>query len=271
MIIGMVYEGIMTGILMTRRAVLAGTAAILAFPPIARAEQPWTMRLVAGAFDGKAHHGGLHLKLAAGWKTYWRVPGAGGIPPSIEGSGANLKSFAFDCPLPRRYAGEEGESIGYKEEVLFPFVTEPQDIAKPVDLKVKAFVGVCETICIPVPFEQALVLEPSSSSSLETALIAAWRARVPQRRETGVVSGAKVLTGDDGKLRLNLAFPAAVDDVFVEGNALHYFGTPQWNGTRTEALMPVSGAKAENDLRNASLRVTVRQHDQGLEQMVRLV
>src|SRR5215470_10644281 len=46
---------------------------------------------VAATGDVQRVQLGLEIKLAPGWKTYWRSPGEGGMPPRFDWSGsANL-------------------------------------------------------------------------------------------------------------------------------------------------------------------------------------
>ena len=42
----------------------------------------------------------IRLTLAPGWKTYWRAPGEGGIPPAFGWAGSqNIASTAFQVSL----------------------------------------------------------------------------------------------------------------------------------------------------------------------------
>lgn len=44
---------------------------------------------------------GFHFALAPGWKTYWRAPGDGGIPPLFAWSGSkNVEGIRFHWPVP---------------------------------------------------------------------------------------------------------------------------------------------------------------------------
>ena len=90
-----------------------------------------------GALSRKSLVAGLEMQLSPGWKTYWRTPGdAGGVPPEFDWSGSgNLKEARVHYPAPRRMTDSTGNTIGYKENVLFPIFVEPQDAGKPVTLK----------------------------------------------------------------------------------------------------------------------------------------
>lgn len=255
--------------LMKRRTFLLAASSLVAGHAHAQAEKPWTARILTGEFDGTAYHAGLHVTLLSGWKTYWRVPGQGGIPPQITGSGSNLKSFAFDCPVPTRFSDASGESIGYKGEVVFPFRVEPVDTDLPATVQISSFIGVCETICIPAQYDDALRLMPSSSVSPDVALLQHWEAMVPRRvDQQGPVSTATA-TLVQGKPAVVLRVSIPVDDIFIEGNPMHYFGAAQVrNG---EATLMASGANSLEELRATSLRITLKQGETGLEQALAVV
>ena len=232
------------------------------------AGKPYVARIFSAGFDGAAYQGGLQLTMEPGWKTYWRVPGEGGIPPSLEVKGGNIGSFSFACPLPHRIASEGGEAIGYKDEVIFPWRLVPADAAKPVTASFSAFVGVCETVCIPVPLTQDLSLEPVGIATPDTALLSRWLARVPP--EGKIVTSLSA--GEAGGIFIDVQLSAPAQDIFVEGNAMHFFAAPIWGADRKSARVAVHGAKSAGELRNQPLRITVATGDGspagGLEQTV---
>src|SRR5580693_6039182 len=93
-------------------------------------DQRAAMRLVAGAQRGAGaatiHHAGIEIRLAPGWKTYWRYPGDSGVPPRFDFTGSrNLKSASVHYPAPHRLTDEGGTSIGYKGDVVFPIDVTP--------------------------------------------------------------------------------------------------------------------------------------------------
>src|SRR3989440_4396542 len=120
-------------ILVAMRAALAADAS------------PWdgsdraAVRLIAGAArtEGGAtvYRAGVEIRLAPGWKTYWRYPGDSGIPPRFDFSKSrNVKSVTVHWPAPQRLPEEGGISIGYKTDVVFPLTVIAQDTNKPVSL-----------------------------------------------------------------------------------------------------------------------------------------
>src|SRR4051812_20923017 len=129
-------------------------------PACAADTSPWdgteraAVRLIAGAArnggDAKIHRAGIEIRLAPGWKTYWRYPGDSGLPPRFDFSSShNVKSLNVRWPAPQRLADESGVSIGYKHDLVFPLEVIPQDAAKPVMLALKIDYAVCEKVCVP--------------------------------------------------------------------------------------------------------------------------
>src|SRR5215467_13044127 len=81
------------------------------------------VRLVAGSPLGADAElrAGVEVRLAAGWKTYWRYPGDSGVPPVFDFSKSeNVKSVSILWPAPHRFMDDGGTTIGYKGDVTFP-------------------------------------------------------------------------------------------------------------------------------------------------------
>ena len=47
-------------------------------------DQRAAVRLIAGTQRGAVHRAGIEIRLAPGWKTYWRYPGDSGIAPRFD-------------------------------------------------------------------------------------------------------------------------------------------------------------------------------------------
>ncbi|GAB4225815.1 MAG: protein-disulfide reductase DsbD family protein [Methyloligellaceae bacterium] len=168
---------------------------------------------------------GIHVQLEKGWKTYWRNPGDAGLPPSFDWSGSrNVKSATVLWPAPKRFPDPYGASIGYKNEVVFPVLVEPEDPARPVDLRVHFEYAVCLDVCIPAEAKLAARIEAQPrASSAHAALLARYLKRVPA--PAGTVAGAPELRDleidlSSGKphITIDAAFPSGTQgaDIFVE-------------------------------------------------------
>ena len=250
---------------MNRRSLLlAGLGATIAIPAAA-ATQPWSARLLKGGFDGSRYWTGLHVSLEEGWKTYWRIPGDGGIAPQIDVKGANLKSALVSYPLPTRYKIETGEAIGYKHEVVFPIALEVRDSAMPLNISLSSFIGVCDIVCIPAQFDGAVDFIAARADAPDQPMISTWLSKAPKLvTDKPVKSASAILHQGEPHLRLLLTEP--VNDIFVEGETSHYFQAPIL--TKDTALIKASGAKSLKELKGTSLRITCDVGNHGLEQLV---
>ena len=172
-----------------RAAMLAANLVfLLAFvrPVLAADASPWdggvhsAARLIA---DATAQRAGVEIRLAPGWKTYWRYPGDSGVPPHFDFAGSqNVKSVTVRWPAPQRLTDESGVTIGYKHDVVFPLAVVPQDAAKPVTLRLKLDYAVCEKICVPADAKAELTLDGPGAFADR---IAASDARVPRPAKLG--------------------------------------------------------------------------------------
>jgi DsbC/DsbD-like thiol-disulfide interchange protein len=144
------------------------------------------IRLIAGGprpSDSNAR-AGVEIRLSPGWKTYWRYPGDSGVPPRFDfAQSLNVKSVNVLWPAPDHFVDEGGQSIGYKDSVIFPLRITPEDPAKPVTLRVAIDYAVCEKLCVPAKGEAELVLSGGASSL--APLVEAAEARVPKRVPLG--------------------------------------------------------------------------------------
>jgi DsbC/DsbD-like thiol-disulfide interchange protein len=195
-------------------------------PALAADASPWdggshaAARLIAGATVQRA---GVEIRLAPGWKTYWRYPGDSGIPPRFDFSGSqNVKSVTVRWPVPQRLTDESGTAIGYKHGVLFPLDIVPDDASRPVTLHLKLDYAVCEKICVPADAKAELTL---GGASAFIARIAASDATVPRAvplAGDGALS-IRAARRDGGKVVVEVAAPAGANvDLFAEGP------TPDW-------------------------------------------
>lgn len=100
--------------------------------------------------DG-SHMAAVHIKMEKGWKTYWRVAGGGGIPPVFDWTGSeNIKSVEFKWPSPNIFMDYGLRTIGYKDELILPFVINPKTVGGDIQIKASMDFGVCEDVCVPV-------------------------------------------------------------------------------------------------------------------------
>ena len=118
----------------------------------------------------------LQIDLESGWKTYWREPGASGIPPKIDAvSGASAADVHF--PVPHWVDQSYGSWAGYTEPVSLPitFALEPDATA----LSASVFLGICHDVCVPVTGQIDVPLGASSGSALQAIQVDAAFAGLP--------------------------------------------------------------------------------------------
>jgi DsbC/DsbD-like thiol-disulfide interchange protein len=183
------------------------------------------MRLIAANVSraiGGAPQAGVELKLAPGWKTYWRYPGDSGVPPRFDFAGSeNLKSVVIEWPAPHRFNDESGTTIGYKSGVIFPLRIVPQDSAKPVLLRLKLDYAVCEKLCVPAEGRAELALDGEASS--HDGALAAAEAAVPKPGKLGdsaplAVRAVRREAGDGHpRVIVDVAASQMPIDLFAEG------------------------------------------------------
>ena len=130
--------------------------------------------IIPGWRDGEGRHvAGLSIRLAPGWKTYWRAPGDGGFPPLFNWSGSsNVSDVEVRFPVPDVFDQNGIRTIGYKDSVLFPLLIRPDDSGGTIRLAGEIEIGVCQDICIPVAFTISAELTPArqDSDALSAAL-----------------------------------------------------------------------------------------------------
>ena len=183
------------------------------------------VRLVAGSAVGAGVllRAGIEMRLAAGWKTYWRYPGDSGVPPEFDFSKSeNIKSVTVLWPPPHRFNDEAGTSIGYKGDVIFPLHVVPANPNRPTTLRAAISYAVCEKLCIPAKGEAALEL--TRASSPHESQLAAAEAQTPKQRRIGEVSPFGIVAvrrepaSPYPRVVVEAAVPAGAPlDLFAEG------------------------------------------------------
>jgi DsbC/DsbD-like thiol-disulfide interchange protein len=184
------------------------------------------VRVVAGGTkveDGRTIlRAGVEIRLAPGWKTYWRYPGDSGVPPQFDFvKSENVKSVQVSWPAPERMAEADGVVIGYRNNVVFPLRVEPKDANAPVVLRLAIDYAICEKVCIPVQAKAELTIRGGDAN--EPAIVAAEKT-VPRALPLGADAPLSIRTirRDDAtkpaKVFVDVAAPAGMQvTVFAEG------------------------------------------------------
>ncbi len=131
----------------------------------------------------------LHLTLADHWKTYWRAPGDAGIPPSFDWTGsANVASVRFHWPRPVVFHLNGMQTVGYMHDLVLPMEVVATDPAKPMQVRGKVDIGVCNDICMPVSLTISADL---SGAGARDAVIEAALAKNPVSGPAAGVSAVR--------------------------------------------------------------------------------
>lgn len=254
---------------MNRRAMIMGLAATAALARSAAAvEKPFRVSLVGDEFIGDGWQTGIRIELAEGWKTYWRMPGDAGIPPLFGWNGGALGDGQIEVlyPLPGRYQDASGETVGYRDEVIFPVRLKQAD-ALEVDLRLDLFFAVCREICIPAQSKADIKLGTAMRDPRGSALVGDWLGRIPV---PGEVATAAEVTSEAGKPALRLRLKEPVRDIFVEADGGAYFRAPVFTGDGREAMLPIDNVAEAAKLNSTALRLTFDIGGRGLEQYLTL-
>lgn len=231
------------------------------------------LRLVAGglpAGNGNATYAaGVELVLADGWKTYWRMPGSSGVPPSLSWTGStNLANAEVTLPAPQRFAERDGDTIGYKGAVAFPVRVTSSDPTKPVSLHLTLELGVCKDICIPVQQTLTLVIPPnargaSPGEAVKQALDKVPRSAAERRPGDPQIKSKKAeLSSDKPRLVVEAIYPAgaAGADLFIEAPESAYVPLPKvmpaGDGSLVTFEFDLTRASDIADLKGRELRLT---------------
>lgn len=227
---------------------LIGTAAA---DPVLTQREPVQLTLI----EAGPEHVGLQVRLAPGWKFYWRSPGEGGVPPRFDWSASqNLAAAEVAWPAPRRIAIGAADLHGYTGEVILPIALTRKRRGEPVVLNLTLEYGVCKDVCILREDNLSRILQPDAAADASAlARLARWQAQVPRPAQAAGITLVSQ-QAEAGMLTVVLAGERPFDrpDLFVEGTPEAWFGRPEISLTpdrRTARfVIPVQPAAAASGL-----------------------
>jgi DsbC/DsbD-like thiol-disulfide interchange protein len=167
----------------------------------------------------------LHIDLDPGWKTYWRDPGDSGVPPSVAVDSADVE---LDFPAPQRHDEGDFQWAGYDYPVGFPVTFAFKDLAGARAIEADVFLGVCETVCVPLQAKLSVdpAADPDNADDAAAVKAAFDNVPGPARADFGV----KVISDPGAKtLRLEAAFPGdpTTAQLFLASENGYTFATPE--------------------------------------------
>jgi suppressor for copper-sensitivity B len=253
---------------------LLGLSAFAQDKAAGAAALPWVggpearMRLIAAQTSAQATAEiGLEVRLAKGWKFYWRNPGEAGLKPAFDWSrSVNLASSEVRYPRPERFELGGFESFVYSDHVVLPIGVAKEDPSRPLALRLRLDYGICEEICLPRTDELALDLPAGPGlPKPEAALIARFQAMVPKPAESlGArfeVSRARLGRGQDALVvRVRTPTRLLKPDLIIEGDPPLWFGRPEVEvakGGQTVFRAPILSPEAIAPLKGRPIRFTL--------------
>lgn len=177
--------------------------------------------------DGKLR-GALEIQLKPGWKTYWRDPGSSGVPPSVDLSASlNVSTAEVAFPAPKRFHDEFGGWAGYDHSVSLPILFATSDPTGPTVLEASVFLGVCETICVPVQAVLKVVPADGADDTDDAATVAKAFAALPAPAEAGFGAVAVAVKEDTLEVEATVPGQANAAELFVASGLGYSLGAPR--------------------------------------------
>lgn len=165
--------------------------------------------------------GALQVDLKPGWKTYWLDPGTAGVPPTVEVTAQGKPGeVEIGFPPPDRFDDGYAVWAGYDRPVSLALTITPPPSAEAMEFSI--FLGVCETICIPV--QSTFTIVPDGANLRQEAIVEQAFAALPQPARAGF----RILAAhqDGESLVLEAEAPAGEAALFLASTENRMFGTP---------------------------------------------
>jgi DsbC/DsbD-like thiol-disulfide interchange protein len=195
--------------------------------------------------------GALQVDLEPGWKTYWLDPGSAGVPPTVTvRTGGEPGEVEIGFPPPSRFDDGYAVWAGYDQPVSLALTIAPA--ATDESLEFSVFLGVCETICIPVQSAFSVEADRGGANAEHEAIVEAAFAALPQPERPGFSVLAARMEGED--VIVEAVAPAGASaDFFMASTSERQFGTPEREiqGERVTFRVPVLSAST-NEAEQAS-------------------
>ncbi|MGF1702257.1 thioredoxin family protein [Photobacterium makurazakiensis] len=217
----------------------------------------------------------LEVKLDTDWKTYWRSPGEGGVAPTINWElSNNLADVDWHWPMPKRYEFLGVETLGYKENIVFPMTLYIDDMNKPVFLSGVLTMSSCTNICVLTDYEISLSFNPADLTASAEAmhLYNQGMTLVPKTQATVELNA---LSWNKDKRVMSVVATNTLGwkspDVFIDGETQNVqdasFLKPKIHvdGNTLTAQMDVSSWFGEPKLLGETLNVTISDTDFSVE------
>lgn len=195
------------------------SALLVSSPALAGKASDWlhteggSIRIVteADVGDDGVLRGALQIMLKPGWKTYWADPGDSGIPPSVHVAGnSHVGDPEIGFPPPRLIDDGYSEFVGYDRPVTLA-LSFPVSEGLPERFGADIFLGVCETICIPVQASLEVKTAPNGSPAAEVVS----RAFLELPHDADQSFHARLVEIRDGNLIVETEYPDRAGEIVL--------------------------------------------------------
>lgn len=191
--------------------------------------------LVAGVLpQQETFTAGLEVEMEPGWKTYWRTPGAAGIPPKlIWESSSGINNIELHYPAPHRLDFQGLQLYGYEDRVIFPLtVSRDLSVAEP-ELNVDARLLICKELCVPASFQMKLPLDKANQATDNNSAFAIdqFKALIPLPAAVANIPPARITLDSEQKLlQVDIDLPKnyQLQDLFPEVQPEPELDAPVW-------------------------------------------
>ena len=248
-------------------------AVILALTPLQAAAQTEGRRLAdivqlellpGWRRDDGTHMAALLIRLAPGWKTYWRSPGEAGIPPQLQmRERRGMRGVELIWPVPDVFYTNGYRSIGYADDLLLPLQVTLAPGQGDLRISGSISIGVCQDVCMPVALDIAGTLRPGGSP--DPRIVAALADRPRTASEAGVGTVICRLTPIADGLRVQARIPVApqgatetvVFELPEEGTWVSEAQATRSGGTITATAEIIPADAGPFAMNRSTLRITV--------------
>ena len=146
----------------------------------------------------------LQVKLAPGWHTYWRAPGAAGIPPQFDWTGSsNVAQADFHWPTPGIFEQNGIRFLGYEDELILPIEFTPTTSGA-ITVQGEVSMGICLDVCIPYTAAFESTFEVPATPAVKSKISAALQ---QQPKQVSGVRCAALPIADGMKVTAEMTSP----------------------------------------------------------------
>lgn len=220
--------------------------------------------------------GGVYFQLKPGWKIYWRYPGESGFSPEFDWSKSeNIAGETILWPAPKWYEFESQWIIGYKKDILIPFVILPKEENKDIAINLAIDMLFCSDICVPSRITlQKNIAFGQTKASKDKDLIEKHLLKLPSVEKPDLFK-VNVFTADKDGLKLELQlkegqkFPKTID-FFIENDDQLFIPRPRLNLNKDKKTIEAFfdfeiTEKIKHKLLGKDLTITAVMDDQAFE------